>query len=47
LQNKKSQEIKEAQDKLETKLSESYHAKEQLIAMRSLLSEKTEKQYTL
>jgi len=41
------QEIKEAQDKFETKLSESYHAKEQLLAMRSLLSGITEKMYTL
>jgi len=47
LQGKRRQEIKEAQDKLETALSESYHAKEQLIAMRSLLSEKTEEQQTL
>lgn len=47
LQGKRRQEIKEAQDKLETALSESYRAKEQLIAMRSLLSEKTEEEHAL
>lgn len=47
LQGKRRQEIKEAQDKLETALSESYRAKEQLIAMRSLLTEKTEEEHAL
>lgn len=47
LQGKRRQEIKEAQDKLETALSESYLAKDQIIAMRSLLSEKTEEHQAL
>lgn len=47
LQGKRRQELKEAQDKLETALSESYLAKDQLISMRSLLSEKTEEHQDL
>ena len=47
LQGKRRQELKEAQTKLEVAISESHIAKEQLIAMRSLLTEKTEEQQAL
>lgn len=47
LQGKRRQENKEAQDKLKAAFSELYRAKEQSIAMRSLLSEKTEEQQDL
>ncbi|KAG0571893.1 hypothetical protein KC19_VG051600 [Ceratodon purpureus] len=47
LQGKRRQELKEAQNKLELALSESHHAKEQLLGMRSLLTEKTEEQQAL
>lgn len=47
LQGKRRQELKDAQDKLETALSEADAAKEQLIAMRAILSEKSEEQQIL
>lgn len=47
LQGKRRQELKEAQNKLELALSESHLAKEQLLGMRSLLTEKTEEQQAL
>ena len=47
LQGKRRQELKEAQNKLELALSESHHAKEQLLGMRSLLTEKSEEQQAL
>lgn len=47
LQGKRRQELKDAQDKLETALSETDAAKEQLISMRAILSEKSEEQQIL
>lgn len=47
MQGKRRQEQKEAQTVLEVALSESHLSKEQLITMRSLLTEKTEEEQAL
>lgn len=44
LHGKRRQELKEAQNQLDTALSETHLVKEQLILLRSLLTEKTEEQ---